>query len=57
MVTLCDGVEALNEAGIDAYFPILRRVTTLEEAMDEAVAAANLTATAEQAFRLVKGGE
>ena len=54
---LGDGVEALNEAGIDAYFPILRRVTTLEEAMDEAVAAANLTATAEQAFRLVKGGE
>ena len=54
---LGDGVEALNEAGIDAYFPILRCVTTLEEAMDEAVAAANLTATAEQAFRLVKGGE
>ena len=46
-----DGVEAVNAAGIDAYFPILRRVDTLEAALDVRNAAANLTAAAEQAFR------
>ena len=50
---LGDGVEAVNAAGIDAYFPILRRLTTLDEALDLANAAANLTATVEQAFRLL----
>ena len=50
---LGDGVEAVNEAGIDAYFPILRRVVTQEEALDRATAAANLTAAVEQAFRLL----
>ena len=42
---------ALNAHGIDAFFPVLRQVTTLEEALDKANAAANLAATAEQAFR------
>ena len=51
---LGDGVEAVNDAGIDAYFPILRKLVTLEEALDEKNAAANLTATVEQAFRLLK---
>lgn len=46
-----DGAEALNAAGIDAYFPILRRVVTLEEALSTAEASANLAATVEQAFR------
>ena len=50
---LGDGVEAVNEAGIDAYFPILRRVVTQEEALNPATAADNLTATVEQAFRLL----
>ena len=50
---LGDGVEAVNAAGIDAYFPILRKLTTLDEALDLANAAANLTATVEQAFRLL----
>lgn len=50
---LGDGVEAVNGAGIDAYFPILRRIVTLDEALDRTEAAANLSATAEQAFRLV----
>ena len=49
-----DGVEAVNAAGIDAFFPILRRVVSLEEAMDNATAAENLAATAEQAFRLLR---
>ena len=51
---LGDGVEAVNAAGIDAYFPILRNLVTLEEALDVKNAAANLTATVEQAFRLLK---
>ena len=46
-----DGAEALNAAGIDAYFPILRRVVTLEEALSTAEASANLAATVEQTFR------
>ena len=51
---LGDGVEQVNEAGIDAYFPILRKLVTLDEALDVKNAAANLTATVEQAFRLLK---
>jgi len=49
-----DGVGAVNAAGIDAFFPILRRVTTLEQALDVTQAAANLADTAEQVFRLIK---
>ncbi len=45
---------ACNENGIDAFFPILRRVCTLEEAMCKDAARANLADTAEQAFRLWK---
>ena len=51
---LGDGVEALNAAGMDAFFPILRRVVTLDEALDRNAAAENLSATVEQAFRLLK---
>lgn len=47
----------LNERGIDAFFPILREVTTLERALDGKYAAANLAATAEQAFRCFRLGE
>ena len=43
-----------NEHGIDAFFPIVRGVTTLEEALEPAVAYGNLVATAEQVFRLMK---
>ena len=50
---LGDGVDQVNEAGIDAYFPILRKLVTLDEALDVKNAAANLTATVEQAFRLL----
>ncbi len=38
--------------GIDAFFPVLREVCELEDAMKNA--ASNLTDTAEQAFRLIK---
>ena len=44
---------ACNEAGIDAFFPILRGISTLEEAMDPATAKANMTAATEQVFRLL----
>ena len=44
---------ACNEAGIDAFFPILRGVVSLEEAMKAENAAANMSDTVEQAFRLV----
>ena len=43
---------ACNEAGIDAFFPIVRGISTLEEAMDPATAKANMTASTEQVFRL-----
>ena len=44
---------ACNEAGIDAFFPILRGVVTLDEAMNAENAAANMSDTVEQAFRLI----
>ena len=49
-----DGVEAVNGAGIDAYFPILRQVTSLADALDPRRAAANLTLATEQAFRCLR---
>ena len=45
---------ACNDAGIDAFFPILRSVVTLEEAMDPENARKNMADTAEQVFRLVQ---
>ena len=44
---------ACNEAGIDAFFPIVRGISTLEEAMDLDTAKTNMAATAEQVFRLL----
>ena len=41
-----------NKNGIDAFFPILRGISTLEESMKPENAKQNLTDTAEQAFRL-----
>ncbi len=43
-----------NEHGIDAFFPIVRGATSLEEAMDTDNAYRNLSDTAEQVFRLIK---
>ncbi|WP_295077786.1 glycerate kinase [Ruminococcus sp.] len=43
-----------NEKGIDAFFPILRQVSSAEEAMDSRNAARNLADTAEQVFRTIK---
>lgn len=43
---------ACHQADIDAFFPILRRAVTLEEAMAKELAGRNLAETAEQVYRL-----
>ena len=43
-----------NKNGIDAFFPILRSVCTLDEAMNVENAKENMLDTAEQAARLIK---
>ena len=48
-----DDAEICNEHGIDAFFPVLRGVTTLEEALDTNNAYKNLEATAYQVFRVL----
>ncbi len=45
---------ACNAEGIDAFFPILQGVVSLEEAMEPENARANLAAAVEQVFRVVK---
>lgn len=44
---------ACNDAGIDAFFPVVRGVTTLEDAMNPENAKANVQDAAEQVFRLL----
>lgn len=44
---------ACNEHGIDAFFPILRRIQSLQEAMDPSIARENMMTTVEQVFRLI----
>lgn len=51
--SVTSGARECNKQGIDAYFPILRQITTLEEAMDHEQAAQNLADTTEQVMRLV----
>ena len=48
-----EDAEICNEHGIDAFFPVLRGVTSLEEALDPANAYRNLKAAAYQVFRLL----
>ena len=49
-----EDARACNGGGIDAYFPILRGVVSLQEAMEHDNAEKNMIATVEQVFRLVK---
>ena len=42
-----------DEEGIDAYFSIVNRAMTIEEAMDKATASENMTATTTQIFNLI----
>lgn len=48
-----DGADECNRHGIDAFFPIIRQITTLDEAMDPDTAKQNLTKTTEQIIRLI----
>ena len=43
-----------NNKGIDAYFPIVRGVTSLEEALNKENAANNMIDSVEQVFRLIQ---
>ena len=52
--SVTDDACACNECGIDAFFPIVRGVTTLEEACEPENAKKNMAAAAEQAARLIK---
>ena len=48
-----EDAEKCNLHGIDAFFPIIRGITTLDEALEKTNAQRNLTATAYQVFRLL----
>ena len=52
--SVTNDAKACNAAGIDAFFPIIRGITTLDEAMAKENASYNMTYTAEQAFNLLK---
>lgn len=52
--SVTNGASICNKAGIDAFFPVLRSVCTLKEAMDKENARKNIENTAEQVFRLIK---
>ena len=49
-----EGAKACNQVGIDAYFPILREIITLEDAMKKETAKQNLADTVEQTMRLYR---
>ena len=51
--SIAPGAEKCNEEGIDAYFPIIRSIITLDEAMGSEIAKENMTKTTEQIFRLI----
>lgn len=42
-----------NEYGIDAFFPILRNIVSLDEALNKENAMANMADTVEQVFRII----
>ena len=52
--SVADGAEICNSHGIDAFFPILRRVGSLGEAMDKENAYKNIKETAKQVFLLIR---
>ncbi len=49
-----NGARACHDEGIDAYFPIVRGVCTLEQALNEETAYANMANTAEEVFRVIR---
>lgn len=50
--SVTDEATVCNEHGIDAFFPVLRGVCSLEEAMKKETAKKNVAGTAEQVYRL-----
>ena len=52
--SITEDARACEDAGIDAWFPIVRGVTTLETAMEPETARHNLELAVEQAFRLLR---
>lgn len=57
--TVTEGAKLCNEKGIDAFFPIVREILTLEEATEKEKAIKNLEDSVEQVFRVIqmKGGD
>lgn len=51
--SVTDDAAICNARGIDAFFPILRNIVTLDEAMQPETAEKNLRCTAEQIMRLI----
>lgn len=52
--SIISGAEKCNEAGIDAYFSILTKPMSLQEAMEPETAREQIKNTAEQIWRLIK---
>ncbi|MCC8101972.1 MAG: glycerate kinase [Clostridiales bacterium] len=52
--SVTDDAIACNAEGIDAFFPIVRGVTSLEDAMVRETAKKNICLAAEQVFRLIR---
>lgn len=50
---VADEAGKCNEAGIDAYFPIVRGVTSIEDAMKPENAECNMADAVEQVFRMI----
>ena len=48
------GADAVNGCGIDAFFPVIRSVVSLAEALDQKNARRSIADTAEQVFRLLR---
>jgi glycerate kinase len=48
-----DGAQICNEYGIDAYFPVIRKITTLQQAMLYENAYSNLRDSVHQVFNLL----
>ena len=52
--TVTEGAKQCNEKGIDAFFPIVREIVTLEEATAKEKAIENLKDSVEQVFRMIQ---
>ena len=48
-----DDAVLCNKEGIDAFFPIIRKIISLDEATDKEHARVNMMMTSEQVFRLI----